>query len=249
MRMSSFAALFVAGAVALPVLAQPENRPDRGGRQQPERGERPGQPGPGMRGFGQQLSAADAKVAWEAQAKGVAKRLKLTDEKATATVAAYSAARESHSAAFEKLRQEMQGEGGGGGIFRAMQDLNRSEGEKLEKALGAKLSSEETKKAMESLGTFNFGWDTMAFSIHGMKLEADKQQQALDAVETFVVASERLRANMMDGDRQEMMERTRENREKLSESLKKVLTEEQMRAFEEATRGRGQRQRPDPRIG
>ena len=249
MRRSSYAALFVAAAVALPVLAQPQNRPEHGNRQdQPERGER-GQPGQGMRGFGQQLSAENAKAAWEVQAGGVAKRLKLSDEKATATVAAYSTARESHSAAFEKLRQEMQGQGGGGGIFRAMQDLNRSEGEKLEKALGAKLSAEETKKAMESLGTFNFGWDTMAFSIHGMKLEADKQQQALDAIETFVVASERLRANMMDGDRQEMMERTRQNREKLSESLKKVLTEEQMRAFEEATRGRGQRQRPDPRIG
>ena len=43
MRTLIFAALFVAGAVALPVLAQQQNRPERGNRQdQPERGKRRG---------------------------------------------------------------------------------------------------------------------------------------------------------------------------------------------------------------
>lgn len=117
-----------------------------------------------------------------------------------------------------------------------MEELNTAEREKLQKALGATLTTEQTTKAVASLGTFSRQWDTMADAIAGFKLEAAKQQTALEAIEDFVVAQGKARTTS-EGDRDAVRTAMKESREKLAESLKKVLSEEQVKTFEESMRG------------
>lgn len=143
----------------------------------------------------------------------------------------------------EKQRPAAGGGRGGFGAeaLKAMEELNTSERAKLEKALAATLSAEQTTKALASLGTFNRQWDGMASTIAGFKLEAAKQQTALEAIEDFVVAQSKARAGAGDGDREATRTAMQESRQTLAESLKKVLSEDQAKTFEESMRGGGMR--------
>ncbi len=213
---------------------------------------RPGQGG--GPGGGGQLSAEKSKAAWELEANGVAKRLGLTDDLAKSLVKAYSDARTSQNEGFTKMRDEQrkarqEGGGGGGGggqaeMRTALEALNKKEKEKFEKALPAGLSPEQKTKVLASLGSFNIQWDRMADAIAGFKLEPAKQQAALDAIEDNVVAISKLNAAAAgeNADREAQRAGRTEARTKMTDALKKVLTEEQMKKFEEAmpTGGRGQ---------
>ncbi|MBC7773651.1 MAG: hypothetical protein H7210_14245 [Pyrinomonadaceae bacterium] len=254
----------VVGGMSMTVLGQ-EKGP---GGDRPARLERPARPdgGPGPR---EPLSAEQSKAAWELQATGVAKRLSLKDEQVKAVVKAYSDARTSHQTASDKLRDELisklsegnkdekkdnkdakpdgekrpggRGAGFGAADMKAMEDMNKAEREKLEKALASTLSTEQTAKAVASLGTFNRQWDNLTNAIVGFKLEAAKQQTALDALENFVVAQGKTRAIAAEGDREATRTAMQEARQKLSESLKTVLSEDQAKTFEESMRGGGMR--------
>lgn len=230
------------GALAAPVLAQNDAPP-------PPRQGRPGGPGgpgggPGG-GMRQALSPEKAKAAWELEAKSVAAALGVSGDKAAALSKAYVEARTSQGAAAEKLRDEMreQGREGGapdGSMREKVEKLNADERAKLEKALGGTLSAEQTKTAMETLGTFNRGWDHMASVIAGFNLDAKKQGDALNAVYQFVSTQGKNRAAGPGGDRQAMRTAMQEAREKMNTSLKGILSEDQYKQFEETT-GPGQR--------
>jgi hypothetical protein len=222
-------------APAAPANRQP--RPDGAGPQRP-----------------QALSPEKAKAAWELQATGVSKRLGVKAEQTTAVVKAYSEARTTHDAAADKLREDLMkkardaggddnqrpGRGGmGPEAMKAMEDLNKADRGKLEKTLGSTLTPEQTTKAVASLGTFNRQWDTMADAVAGFKLEAGKQQTALDAIEDFVVAQAKARGGGPDADREAMRTAMQESRTKLTDAMKKVLTAEQFTKFQESMRGGG----------
>lgn len=237
--------LFAVVSVGADALAQeaPARAPARPARpEQPDRLSRPPEMGPEA-----------LKAAWDLEATGVAKRMGLNDDQTKAVVKAYADARESHRVASEKLRKEMMdkmrdsGGGGGGGrgagqeSMKAMDDLATAEREKLQKALASSLNADQAAKAAGSLGSFNRQWDPMANAIGGMKLDAAKQQEALNAIEDFVVAQGKLRPQGPDTDREAMRNAMQEARQKLNDSLKKALSEDQMKQFEESLPGRGGR--------
>ena len=137
----------------------------------------------------------------------------------------------------ERPRRER---GAAGGAMQAMEEANKVEREKFVKALGdAGLGSEETRKAVASLGLFSPVWDGMANAIAGFNLDEAKQQQALEAVETFVVTSAGVRGGAPE-DREKARETMTAARTKLNDTLKGVLSEDQMKKFEQLTaRGMG----------
>jgi len=213
-------------------------------------GGRPRQGGPGAA-----LSAEKQKAAWELEATGVAKRLGVADDKIKGVATAYAEARASQVAALTKMREDLmkkpadkdddkEGDAprprGGPEAMQAMEETNKAEREKLQKALGAALTPEQTTKAMKSLGTFNRQWDMMVDAVAGFNLEAAKQQSALEAIEDFVGSQEKVRSAGADGDREAMRTAMEGARAKLTEAIKKVLSEEQLTKFEELM-GRGGR--------
>ena len=249
-KLSLVASCIVVGAAGLSAMGQ--DAPRRGNRPDGERpAERGGQPGErrGMGGGMQQLSPEKAKAAWELAATGVAKRLGLNEEQTKGVVKAYVDARTSQGAAQQKMRDEMMrsrenDEGGdmrarGEEMMKKMDEMNKSEREKLTKALSDAVGPETAGSAAASLGLFAPNWDRMVDALGEFKLEAKKQQDALNAVETFIVAQSKMGRDMEREERQEAM---RTNREKLLGALKPVLSEEQMKKFEQSTgpgRGRG----------
>ena len=190
------------------------------------------------------VSPEKAKAAWEVEAKGVAGRLGLDAEKTKALAKAYSDARESHTAAQTKMFDEMRGGGGDRTEMRQkMEDMNKAEREKFEKALGATVNADQKTKVMGSLGTFNQQWDRVADAIVGFNLEPKKHQDVLNAVEDWVVAQGKARANMAGGDREAAQTAMQESRKKLVDTVKPLLTEDQLGKFE-AAMGRGGRGGP-----
>jgi hypothetical protein len=234
-------ACVVVGAMGMTASAQ--DRPQRGNdgeRRQPGGGG-PGERGPGgMRG----LAPEKAKAAWEAEAKGVAGRLGLKDDQTKALVKAYTDARESQRTAMEKARKEATEKhdkdgdhdaapaGRGAEMRKMMEEVNGAEREKFQKALGSTLSADQTKDAVSSLGTFNNNWDRITDVVVGFNLDGKKQQEAQNAVETFVLAQGKA---MGGGDRESAQEAMQASHEKLMDSMKKVLSDEQFKKFQEAT--------------
>src|SRR5262245_31439295 len=232
------------GVISLSALAQ--DPPPGPGAPPPGRGGQvPG--GAGGPGGRQRLSPEKQKAAWEAEAKGVAKSLTLNDELTTKTVAAYSEARQSHSTAMEKLTRETMekpdaggGDEGGGDrasrgadLRKGITDLNKAEREKLQTALAKFLNQEQTTKAIASLGTFNPRWDAMVDTLIGFKLEEAKNTEGLAAIQTFVEQVGKAgemgpRGGSPDPDA----------RKQLTDTMKKLLSEEQFGQFQRAAGGR-----------
>ena len=231
------------GCLGLAALAQPPagGKPPAGGgggEGQPPAGQ-PGGGGGRGGGFRGALSPEKAKAAWELEAKSVAAGLSLKDDQTTAVVKAYSDARTSQDAEFSKLREKAREEGGGGGgdMRQAMEDLMKTQREKLEKALGdAKLSKDQVTKAMASLGTFNRQWDNMTDTIAGFKLEAKKQADAMKATEEFVSGQAKARESAGD-DREAMRTAMQEARKKLLDTIKGLVSDEQFTQFQAAMGG------------
>ena len=241
-KLSVLISCVAVGAMGLSALAQ-DKKPDQppAGDRQP-RGNRPGGPGGGgmMRG---QLPPERAKAAWEAEATGVAKHAGLNEAQTKSLVAAYTAARESHAESMQKLMKEVRDAAEGNerpdpqAMQEKMQGLNKAEKEKFQKAVGATLSADQAAKVLASLGSFNGQWDRWVDALGEFKLDPAKNQQAMDALETFVLASEKARA----GDRETMRESMQAARESLNESMKKILNDEQFQKFESSMGRGGQR--------
>jgi hypothetical protein len=242
----------------LNAIAQEAPKHDGGQPKGPGPGGKEGGPGGpggggGRQGGGQRremMSPEKAKAAWEVEATGVAKRLSLSDDQTKAVVKAYTDARESQKVASEKQRKEMMekmkegGAGGAGEMMKAMEESNKAERTKLETALtAAKLSSDQTSKAVASLGAFNMAWDAMADTLSGFNLEGAKKQDALNAVEDFVVAGSKARTASPE-DREAQRTAMNDARTKLMDAMKKQLTDDQMKKFEGSVRGPGGRGGP-----
>jgi len=247
------------GSLGLPALGQdaPPNRPPV----------RPVRPDDGSRPDAQPrraapLTAEETEAAWKLEAIGVAGHIGADDAKTAEVAKAYIQARKSHDAAAEKIREERRAGGGGGPaegaagggrgqeFLAAIQTLAKSEGQKLEKSLSGILSADQTARAMASLGTFYRPWDQMVHTIAGFGLDSSKQQDALNAVEEYVVVqATTVMQRGPDRDREAAAAAARDSRAKLTEALKAVLTDEQMKKFDAAL-GSGARQRgPRPDGG
>ncbi len=212
-------------------------------------GEGPGMPGgpggaggpanPGMRPM---MTPEQSKAAWELEATHLAKTLGFSGDQTKATVAAYTDARKSQMEAMEKLRQEViakaqqGGEDGAprrGGMGAEMQkafaDLNKTEKAKLESALSKSLSADQVSKALPALGSFNVQWDAMTNTLVGFKLDAAKNDEAMTATQTYVTAFAKA---MENEDREASRAANQEARKALGDTMKKVLSEEQLGQFQ-----------------
>ncbi|MBL8999525.1 MAG: hypothetical protein JNK25_00135 [Phycisphaerae bacterium] len=214
--------------ITLTATAQdsPPPRPREGGRQ----------------GMAQPLTPEKSRAAWELQARSVASSLGFDAEQTKATIEAYLAARTSHTEASDKMRKELMDKArdeGAQGAFAEIQqkteELMKSEREKLEKSLSSKLSADQVQKAISPLGSFNRQWDTMTDALAGFGLDAAKMKDAQSAVQTYIVAVDKARAG---GDREALRTATQEARKTLTDTMKGILSEDQMAKFQ-ATLGGG----------
>lgn len=238
--MKLLASCLVMGAMAFSAAAQDE-KPADPKPAQPPAGERPPGEAPRPRMAAPALSPEKAKAAWEAQAKGVAGGLSLDETKTAAVVKAYTDARTSFSQANEKLMKERRDAGEGAGPQAAAdyrkkaEEMLKSEREKFEKALtAASLTTEQTAKAMESLGTFNRQWDLFTDTILGFNLDAKKGAEAAKALEEYVIARGK---QVASEDREAARASMQEARRKMLETMKGILTEEQNKTFTAVANG------------
>lgn len=256
-KMNIAISMLAISTMSLTAMAQ-SGQPKGKDRPQPPAGDRPaprgGGEGGGRGGQMAQLSPEKSKAAQELAATGVAKRNGLNDEQTKALVAAYLEARTSHGAATQKLRDEQREKMRDAGddrqaaaeaMQKAVADLNKSESAKFEKALGDKIPADKKIAVVGSLGTFTPQWDRWVDALSEFKLEAAKQQSGLNAIEDFVVAQGKYRGG---GDREAMRTANQENRQKLTDTMKKILSEEQFTKFE-ASMGGGGRGRGGPGGG
>jgi hypothetical protein len=95
---------------------------------------------------------------------------------------------------------------------------------------------------MASLGTFNWSWDRYADTLAGFELGEKMLFKVLAPLNQYVVDTGKAsREAMANQDFASMRETRRELKEKLDAALAKVLSEDQLSKWSEATafRGRG----------
>jgi hypothetical protein len=193
------------------------------------------------------MTPEQAQAVWTLQASHVAGKLELSKEQTAKLVDAYKKARESYNKAVRKAWAEARASADvedRRAMFRAMREaqgkLTKAETDKFAKAVGAILDKEETKLAVTHLGTFSGELDRMVSTIAGLKLDEAKQAKALDIVSGYVVESTAAREKAMaGGDRQAMRAVFQKQRTKLNEAMGKVLSEEELAKWAEATGPRG----------
>lgn len=266
MRRSSLLVTSLIAALALPALAQQDQKPANPDK--PAQGDRPqrprnqdGQPGGGgggggRQGFGPQLNPERSAAAWKLQAEGVAKRFDLDPTSTTTVVDAYAAARKENQAATDKAREEMRKEmendsGDRRDMMRKMMvkqdEIQSASRESLKKSIAGVLKGEQLEKAMKSLGSFNRQWDQAVDAVAFFKLDSAKQQKALEAIEDYTLTQteigNKMRAMFEIGDMsggQKLREEMDSARKTCIEAVKPMLTQEQAIKFEEALpRGMG----------
>lgn len=267
MRRNSLLVTSLIAALALPALAQEGQKPQNPDK--PAQGDRPqrprnqdGQPGGGGGGGGgrqggPQLSAERAAAAWKLQAEGVAKRFDLDPTSTNTLVDAYVTQRKANQAESDKLREDMRKEmenDSGGDRREAMRKMmtkqdeqQKASREALRTSIAGVLKGEQLDKAMKSLGAFNRQWDQAVDAVAFFKLDAAKQQKALEALEDYVVTGGEImakaRAIFEIGDMsggQKLREEADKARQQCIDAVKLMLTQEQAIKFEEALpRGMG----------
>ncbi|MBI3119591.1 MAG: hypothetical protein HYZ00_12930 [Candidatus Hydrogenedentes bacterium] len=191
-------------------------------------------------GRGPQLPPEKREAAWALEAGSVAKDLGLAEDAAKKLADAYKASRQGLQAEMEKLTPG----GDRGGIMEKLGEINKTEREKLQKAIGEFLTPEQTEKAVASLGTFHRQWDRYVDTVAGLKLEAEKQDQALSLITKHVVdSSAQMTQAMESGDFQSVRESMQASKESLDSALAGVLSAEQLATWKEQT-ARGRRGGP-----
>ena len=262
MRHATLIVTSLLAALSLPAIAQQDQQPDKpaqGDRPQRQRNQdgQPGGGGGGRQGFGgPQLSPERSAAAWKLQAEGVAKRFDLDPTSTSTLVDSYAAARKENQAAADKAREEMRMEmendsGDRREMMRKMMvkqdELQSASRESLKKSISGVLKGEQLDKAMKSLGSFNRQWDQAVDAIGFFKLDAAKQQKALEAVEDYTLAQteigNKMRAMFEIGDMsggQKLREDMEAARKACIDAVKPMLSQEQATKFEESLpRGMG----------
>ncbi len=265
MRRDSLIITSLVAVLALPALAQDAQKP--ASPSEPAQGDRPqrprnqdGQPGGGGGGGrqgGPQLSAERSAAAWKLQAEGVAKRFDLDPTSTNTLVDAYLTQRKGNQVESDKLRDEMRKEmenDAGGDRREAMRkmmikqdEMQKTSREAFRTSIAGVLKGEQLDRAMKSLGAFNRQWDQAVDAVAFFKLDAAKQQKALEALEDYVVTGGEImakaRAMFEIGDMsggQKLREEADKARQQCIDAVKPMLTQEQAIKFEEALpRGMG----------
>ena len=254
MRHATLIVTSLLAALSLPAIAQQDQQPDKpaqGDRPQRQRNQdgQPGGGGGGRQGFGgPQLSPERSAAAWKLQAEGVAKRFDLDPTSTSTLVDSYAAARKENQAAADKAREEMRKEmendsGDRREMMRKMMvkqdELQSASRESLKKSISGVLKGEQLDKAMKSLGSFNRQWDQAVDAIGFFKLDAAKQQKALEAVEDYTLAQteigNKMRAMFEIGDMsggQKLREDMEAARKACIDAVKPMLSQEQATKFE-----------------
>jgi hypothetical protein len=246
------------GSSSLVAIAQPTTG-DKPATKQPgdkkpdaQQGDRPGRGGdrggPGMRGM-EPLSAEKAKAAWNLEATSVATRLGLSADQTKTLVTAYESARTDQQAVVEKFRKEQQDkmkdmdqdnrQDAARDMRKAMEDLNKTQKEKLTKAVTTAVPGDNGTKAATALGSYNQVADHMVDTVSGFKLESAKQQNVLKSIEDFSATQAKIALGGPDTDPAERREAMQAAREKFNTAVKKDLTEDQMKKLEESMPGAG----------
>ncbi len=189
------------------------------------------------RGGGPRLSPEDAKAAWKVQAMSVSKDLDLSKEKRGVLTEAYVAARESHQKGLEELSS---GEDGGRRNYEAYRDVAEKERAKLKTAIKDALTEEQIDKAMPLLGSFNRRWDTFVHALAAFELDRKAKGSALKLINVYVVGynkamSEAIASRSFDSVRDSLTKL----KETLDTGMAKVLSEDQLAKWKEATAYRG----------
>lgn len=245
MRASLVAVTCVVGL--LTTVASAQDAPRRGGGEgRPPAAGQPAQP---------VLSPERAKAAWEAQVKAATADMRLTDDQLKIVNKAYADARTALNDASEQIRREARQRASDGDqartreVMAEIQEKIRKAADDqrtvLRKALAETLTSGQTDRALESLGTFNPQWDRMADSLNQFRLDASKGGKAHGAVKEYVVALAKIRDA---GDRERAREDMQNARAKLTAALKDVLSDEQFAEFEQ-TMAPGRRPDASPGEG
>jgi hypothetical protein len=239
--MKKFAISIAVGFLCLPVMAQ-STQPAEGGRR------------PGMQGGRQfpQLAPEKSKTAWETQAKRVSASIGLDEAKAGQVTKSYIEARQSFAEAVKAARDEARERSHGLGRAEAAKeeqrvtnDVRNYERDKLQTELAKTLDRDQLGKVMPLMGSFDVQWDFMVDALLDMKLEADNNTKAMDATEKFVLAMSKVRSG--GGDFQALREANLEARRELDETLKPLLSQEQLEKFRTAMnfgRAMGERRGP-----
>lgn len=198
-------------------------------------------PGRGMR-----MAPANTQAAWATEAKHVANKLDLPEEPAGKLVKAYTEARNGYIASMNAKREEMRGASGDrrsmGSAFRAaIEEVRKTEREKFSTALSEFLTEEQTKKALNRLGTFSSSLDRMVHTLTGFKLGDEKQAKTLDLVFAYNAELAKL-WSQGPGEQQDfgaMREKMAEMKAKLDTKMADILSNEQMAVWNDATTYRG----------
>jgi len=235
------------GLSVMPALAQDKPGQDKPSQEAPEGGPRPRREGQ----MPPQLPLEKATAAWEVEAKNVARSLGLSADQTKQVVATYGDARKSHYDAAAKLRQDMADkmkearESGKSPdeMREAMDDIQKQREQlvetqrtKLKTELSKTLTGDQLTNAMTPLGTFNPNWDTMVDAIIGFKLDEAKNNDSLSAIEKYVVVISKPRS--VD-DPQANRAANQEARKKLLDTVKPLLSDEQLGTFQRTLTGGG----------
>jgi len=208
-----------------------------------------------MRGRGG-LSAAEEESSWTLQARHVAGKLGLAEDTTGKLVAAYKEARKAYQealrAGMEKLRETA------GDDRRARMIGFREQREKaadtaraeFKKAVSAFLDEAQTGMAVARLGVLSEQWDRMVATLAGFEL-GEKLAAAMEHVNNYIVQQAKAMEDMWreDADRAALREKLQNMRTKLDEELAKLLSEDQLAKWKEATTWGGRRQGRGPAAG
>jgi hypothetical protein len=191
-------------------------------------------PGRGRR----QMDPQSRETVWNLQSKAAAKSLDLPQEAADKLAAAYKVSRERLQKAIEATPPA---EGGGWrermDLFRKNRDLER---EALAKDLAGFLDDGQAKKVMEILGLLSNQWDFMTKTLSDIVTQEDKLLKAILVVNSHLgkVEGQFAATPPSEGSGEDLRERFRQSREALNAEMAKILSEEELKKWQESTERR-----------
>ena len=200
-----------------------------------------GQRGPGGGRWALDPEKQDA--VWTLQSKSVAKDLALEGEAADKLLAAYKGARQRISETVQSTFSDSEGDWRA--RFEKMNEIRKAEREKFGEEIKVFLNEEQATKALETLGAFGRFWDTMTNSLSEIVTEEETLLKGTLMIGSHLAKMENQASGGGQGEesREARRERFQKSREELNEALSKILTEDQLAKWKEATDfGRGGRQ-------
>jgi len=194
------------------------------------------QPGAEARGP-RQFDPEVQKTIWKLQTDSLSSALGLSAEAAIQLATAYQTTRQS---LFESMRASMQDRGGDREAFMQKMQQSREEAKQtFAKEIAAFLNQEQTEKATEMLGSFSSFYDRMTQSLSEIVEDRKVLLQTVSVVGTHLIPKKEAQEGQAEsqGERGGMRgwRWSPEVKEKVDAELAKLLTEEQLAKWKEAT--------------